>query len=73
MRIPDLNNLIKDLSKIKESIELINKDMEAMRSYYKHQNTELDDASESAIISWQSVREISSVIDSLEEINNYEE
>lgn len=72
-KTPDLYSLRMQLVKIQKSIEAMDKDMEEMRSYYRHQDPILSSASESAILSWENVKEIVHVIDYLDGIENFEE
>lgn len=64
----NLKELKNRLELLKSQIDELNKDMEEMRAYYKHQSTEEDDSSESAILCWQSVREINHVIQYTDEL-----
>lgn len=72
-KVPDLKQLMEDLLSVKSRIESLDKDMELMRNYYKHQSTDCDVISEEAAISYQYMKEINTVIGLIEELKNHEE
>jgi hypothetical protein len=72
MKTPIVGDLLVKLKEIQALVKALNPDMENFRSYYKHQTTDEDDISESAIISWGYINDIDHVIESMEEMRDLE-
>ena len=66
--MPKLLSLKSKLELLKLSIDAISLEVEEVRKYYKYQGSDADSSSESMILSYESVKEIDFVLDSLNEL-----
>jgi hypothetical protein len=72
MKRPDLNRIKSSLQNIKAKKVALTRDMENLRSYYKYQSKEMDEASESLILSFSGI-ELDHMIDCVNELIDLEE
>ena len=68
-----LKELRDKVQQLDEQAKLLSKEMTDIRQYYKYQNDQTDSISEDLIVTYANMSDLQSLVDSLEELIEYEE